>query len=120
MPEENERRKIQRLKKECEKLRDKLAETTRKLKDQEKLCSTVDEKERRYSVFLNSPSQKSNTHSLSSTSQTHTKTSSYISYPHTLSTTHTKKMPRSFERVVVGVGGYRDEDQQSETYTSVD
>ena len=29
-------------------------------------------------------------------------------------------MPRSFERVVVGVGGYRDEDQQSETYTSVD
>ena len=47
MPEENERRKIQRLKKECEKLRDKLAETTRKLKDQEKLCSTVDEKERR-------------------------------------------------------------------------
>eukprot|EP00938_MAST-03A_sp_MAST-3A-sp1_P002416 g2416.t1 len=47
MPEENERRKIQRLKKECEKLRDKLAETTSKLKDQEKLCSTVDEKERR-------------------------------------------------------------------------
>ena len=90
MPEENERRKIQRLKKECEKLRDKLAETTRKLKDQEKLCSTVDEKERRYSVFifLKILHLKSQTHSLSLQHLKHTKKLNiHISH---LIQTHTK------------------------------
>ena len=92
MPEENERRKIQRLKKECEKLRDKLAETTSKLKDQEKLCSTVDEKERRYASTTLSP---------------------YNS----LTMIHTQ-VQRSVERVLGRVSGYRDQDQQSEAYAS--
>jgi len=52
MSEETGRRKIQRLKKECETLRDKLAETTQKLKDQERSWSNVDEKERRVRTKL--------------------------------------------------------------------